>query len=121
MHTLSFSRILYGFSNFSRILFEFTISFANSLWILYLYREFTINSLSIWQIHHGSIIFSAELTLNSLSLSRIHYGFINLSRIDPELLFFANLLWILNLFREFTMNSLIFSRILFEFTISFAN
>ena len=45
--------------------------------------EFTTNSLF------------REITINSLGLSRIYYGFE---------FFFANRLWILYLFREFTMN-----------------
>jgi hypothetical protein len=125
---------------FSRTYFEFTISFAYSLWILYLFREFTINSLSHWQIHYGSIIFFAnfeftisfgyslwilylfrEFTINSLSQWQIHFG---------SIIFFANLRDSLFV-REFTLYLLSLSRIYYgsinfslidpEYTISFAN
>ena len=107
LNSLSLSRIHYLFR-------EFTISFPNSLWILSLFSEFTINSLSIWQIHYGSIIVFGELTLN-FTIS------------------FANSIWIHNFFRVFTLNLLsrsrlqyvvpdqLFWRTNFEFTISLAN
>ena len=86
---------------------KITICSANSLCIHYFFRELTMNSLffswkycgstmffanSLWSIVYGSIIFFRECTINSLSVSRI-------------LFFFANLLWIHYLFREFTMIS----------------
>ena len=61
-----------------------------------------LNPLSFSRIYYKfSILF--EVTLSSLSFSRIHYAF---------MLFFVNILT----FRQFTMNSLSFSRTYFEST-----
>ena len=97
LNSYFFSRIHYQFTicsrthyesiNFSRFDPEFTFSFANSLWIPYLFREITINSLwisylfresninslSIRELTRNPLIFCV-LTLILLSLSRIHYG-----------------------------------------------
>ena len=127
--------------SFERIHYRFTIYLANLLWIHYLLREFTgdslidreftLNLLSFSWIQYVPIICFANLlwihyllreftrdpficrvlTLNLLFLSRIHSQFI---------IFVANPLSIHYLFREFSMDPLIFSRIHFEFTISFA-
>ena len=95
----------------SRIQFEFTIILAILLWIYYLNREFTANSL--W-LH--------EFTFNSPFITRIHFEFPIFSRINFELtIFFSNSLSIHYCFLEFTFNSLSFLRINFEFTICFAN
>ena len=67
-----------------RIHFEFTIFFANSLWI-HFFRELTFNSLSIPRIHW------------KFSLNSIRYEFT---------ICFANSLLIHFLFRELTFNSL---------------
>ena len=102
-----------------------------------MFREYTINSVSISQVHFEFTIesrihcefpnnfanllnltiffakkpwinnLSRDLTMNSLSVLLIHYEFI----ID-----FANLLGIHYFLREFALNSLCFSRIPFEFT-----
>ena len=94
---------------FSRIHNEFTLFFANSLWIYYWFREFTTKS-------------------RLPSFSWIHYNFLPLSRIQYES---ANSLWIIYcanseliqfsqinyLFGEFTINSLSISRTYNEFTI----
>ena len=101
LNLLSRSRIHYGFINLSRIDPEFTIFFANSLWIHYLFRKFTRDP---W-------IFRV-LTLNFLFLSRIHYEFF---------IFFANSLSIHYLFGKFTMDQLLFWWTYFEFTTSLAN
>ena len=80
----------------SRISDEYTICFANSLWIRYLFRECT------WIQY-----FFREFTINSLSFRQIHYLFRRL-----------NSYW---LFGEETMNSLLFSHKIFELSIFFAN
>ena len=79
------------------------IVFANSLWINYIFRRYTLNSLRIFYLLR-------ECTLNSPSFSRINVEF-------P--LLFGNSLKIHYLFRRFTVNSLCFSLIHFEFTIYF--
>ena len=76
-----FSRTHYESFNFSRIDPEFTISFANSLSIHYLFRESTMNSLCF-----------RELTMNPLIFSRIHFEFT---------IFFVFTLWIHYLLRQF--------------------
>ena len=116
LNLLFLSRIHYGSINFSRIGSEFTISFANSLSIHYLFRESTINSLSVRELIMNPFSLS-EFTLDSLSIWRT--------------ISFANSLWIPYLFQEFIINSLSFWRIHYgsnnfsrigpEFTISFAN
>ena len=65
----------------SRIDYEFTSVFANSLWIYHLFREFTKDLLSYLRIHYEFTIFFS----NSLS---IHYLFREFT------IFFANSLWI---------------------------
>ena len=78
---------------------EFTISFANLpwihdlLWIHYLLRDFTMNSLSF-----------REFTLNPF----FHYEFT---------ICFAISKWIYYIFREFTLNTLSVSLIFYELTI----
>ena len=98
--------------SFSRIHFEFKISFSNSLWTHFHVREFTRNSLSL-QIHFESTIsfansdwipylfhefttnslFFRESTLNSLSFLQIHYLFrrfiyhIEFAHIQPQIWF----------------------------------
>ena len=65
INSLSFWRIHYGSINFFGVLaLKYTISFANSLSIHYLFRESTMNSL-----------FFRELTMNPLIFSRIHFEF----------------------------------------------
>ena len=152
-YILFISRIHYNFTiflsnelSFSRIHYEFTIYFVNSLWMLFWYRIFTFHPLfflenSLW-VHWllRDIIIKAlsfrEYTIYSLSFSRNHY---------TSTIFFANLLWIHNLFLkscfrihyestwsianilwshifcEFTMNLLSFSWIDYNFTFLFAN
>ena len=95
----------------SRFHYEFTICFAISLWIHYLFREFTLNPLfpanSLW-IHY----LLCEFTMNSKSFSRLYFKFIIL---------IENTLWTSYFLPAFTMNSLSFSGIYYEFTICFAN
>ena len=62
--------------------------FPNSLWILSLFGEFTMESLSILRTYF-------EFTISFANSLGIHY-------------FFANSLWIYCLFREFTMALLIY-------------
>ena len=87
--------------SYQRIHFRFIICYANSLFIHYHFREFTLNSK-----------FSREFTMNSLSVIRIHYRFIT---------FFANSLWFHYHFRKRNMNWLSVKRNHFEFAIYFAN
>ena len=113
----------------SRIHFESTISFVNfrqihfwsfpnSLWIRYLFREYT-------SIHY----FFREFTIYSLSFRQIHYLFsgLNLSwfsfwrRNYKFTTCFTNNPWISYIFDEFTLNQLSFSQINYEFSIYFGN
>ena len=68
-----FSRIYYLFMKkslgISRINYEFTVCFENFLWIHYLFRGSTKNSFCVSRIH----VLFREYFINSLSISRIHY------------------------------------------------
>ena len=117
-----FSRNLLSFgeitmNKFSGIQYQFTICFTNelwihlesiiifaiSLWIQYLFRNFTITSPSFFE--------------NSLSLARLHYEFsLNLLSFSRNHFKFK----FLNLFRLFTLNPLSLSRNHYRFTIFFA-
>ena len=105
-NSLFFSRYQYGSITF----------FVTSELIPYLFREFTMSSLSVTENHHELIVFFA----NSLSFSGYQYGSIFLYmdtffcefRIE-NLMFMCNY-WSFYHFREFTLNS-IFSR---EFTMN---
>ena len=108
-----------------RFFYEFTICFANSPWIHYLFRDSTMNSLANTRIHEEFTIFFAILlgdhhrfrifTMNTLSISQIH-----LESIFPRIhYFFAISHWNHNLIPEITIDSLSFSRNQFEFTFSF--
>ena len=80
MDQFSFSRIL----NVSRKHFEFTICFAKTLWIHYLFREFTINPL-----------FFRVFTLTLPSVSRIYYQLtINFAKNHDFTIYSANSPWI---------------------------
>ena len=81
----------------SRIYFEFTICCANSLWIRFVFRESTMDLLSIYEFAINLLSFAwinyectlcfakilsqtspqinYENTMNSLSVSRFHYDF----------------------------------------------
>ena len=72
---INFQRTIY-FRNSLSIHFEFTIFFAHSFIIHFLFREFTLDSLAF-----------SRIRIYSLSSSRIHY-------------------WSISLLREFTLNSL---------------
>ena len=74
---------------------------ANKLWIHYLFRYYTINSLSVSRI----LYLFCESTMFLANSLWIYLGFRNSRWI------FAKLLWIHCLFREFTINSLSLSRI----------
>ena len=111
----------------SRINYQFTVFFAISLWI-----PFEFNSLWIYYLFRGSTFNSLliQFAMNWPSISRIHFKF-PLNSIRYEFtIYFANSLWIHFLFREFTFNSLwirfalnspSISRIHFEFPIFSAN
>ena len=75
----------------SRFHYEFTICFANSPWIHYLFRRITMNFLSFSLFHCKNTIFFRDFTID-----------------------FTNFLWIHNLLREFTLNS----HLLWDFTIN---
>ena len=101
--------------------YDFTIYFANSIWTHYLFREFTMNPLSISQIHYEPTIYLANslwidylfqyciyllsirrFTMNSLSFSWFHHKFI---------VYFVNSLGIYYIFFEFTLNQISISRV----------
>ena len=75
----------------------------NSIWIKYLFREFTMNSLSVSRIQLNLLLFSCirfllrEFTLKPLSFPRMHYKY---------KICFANSPWIHFPFFGITMNSL---------------
>ena len=77
----------------SLIYYEFTIYFANILWIHYIFREFTIIHFRIANLLWKYFVFRVY-TKNSLSISQIHHEFI---------LFYTNPLWIQFRFSEFTI------------------
>ena len=103
------------------------------LWIHYLLRDFSFNSLSFLRNHYEFAMKSLwnhyEITMNSLFVSRIHYLFREFT-LNP-LSFFRNhceftisftlSLWKHYLLYDFTMNSLSFSWFHYEFTIYFGN
>ena len=95
------------------LLRDFTKNLSSFSRILYLFREFFMNSLSSLNSHSFSRIhyLFREFTLNSLSFLRNHDEFINR---------FILSLWIKYLLRDFTMNRLSFSWFHYEFTIYFA-
>ena len=128
MNSLFFSIIYKKFSfwsaislSISRINYEFTVCFGNSFWINCLFREFTLNPISVsWVRHlfrrkchefticfsnlqfiHYLYRFTIFLTMNLLYFSRIYYEFTIIhyySRIIYKL-------WIHYLVREYTKNS----------------
>ena len=132
MNQQSFSRIQY--ESIPRTTDDTIICIANSLWIHYFLRGFTLSSLFIAQSDNDSTInlpnsiwipyifanplwipylfrpwtmdplYFCGLTMNSLSFSRIHHKF---------LIYSANNWWFHYLRHEFTMNLLFFR----EFTI----
>ena len=120
--TLTFNSL-----SFSRIHFELTIYFANSLSLHSLLREFISDSLSgsrIRYLFRAFTIFFAD----QLSISRIHFHFtmnsLLLCDFTSNSLYFSRIHFQFNMFfRDVTSNSLyfreflIFSRIYFEFTI----
>ena len=98
MNLLSFWEINYKFTFFSRIYYLFTIFIADSSRNHLVFRELTMNSLSISGIFLWIHYLFRGSTRNLLYVSRIHY-----------------------LFREYFMNPLSISRIHHESTIVFAN
>ena len=94
--------------------YVFIISFANILWIKYLFRKFAKTSL-----------FFREFAMNLLSFSQIQYEvtswfahtlWIYLIKIKCEsTILVTNILWIHYLFRGFTMNQIYSSRINYLF------
>ena len=113
MNSLSASRIHYLFHEFildplssSPNHYEFTICFANYLWIFYLLRDFSLNPLSFSRIRYLlrgftlNLFYFRGVSINSLSFSWIHILFREFT------IFFVFSLWIHYLFRDFTMNTL---------------
>ena len=86
--------------NVSWVNYEFTIYFANSLWIHSFFNSLEIE-FRFW-----------EFAIYVAKIPWVHYEFTCC---------FPNILWIHYLFRGFTMNFLGISRICFEFTINFPN
>ena len=116
LHELTFNS-----QSFARVHFKSTIFCANSIWIHYLSHELRINSLS-----------SREFNFNLLFWARIYYVLTIVFAINFEFSIFgafhfkstvilSNNFSIHFLFREFTWNSLPFSRIQFQSTILCAN
>ena len=125
LNSLSFSRTQYKYNIFS----------ANSLWIYYMLREFnihyifrgfTLNLLSIKRIHREFTVSRIQYNY-ALSISRIYFES-TISRFHFECtIFFPKSLFgefnkrIRYLFREFSLNSVFYSRFHSDFTISIAN
>ena len=130
MDSVSYSRIYYGFSLLLANSFCVHYSFANSLWIDSLTREFTLNLL--W-VHY----YLRKITINYFSIAKslwIHYSLrefainsLSFYRFQYKLIISnTNSLWIQLLFRGLTMNlllvaSLSVTRIHYEFFISCSN
>ena len=118
MNSFLFSRFTMDPFSYSRIHYELTISYINSTWIYYLFREFTILfANSLW------FNFSfCDINMDPSTFAWIQTWFIIIS---------ANWLWIHYFFRELTVNSLLFSRftmdplsfsrIHYELTINYIN
>ena len=106
MNSPSFSRI-YLESTFLPNHFEFTICFAISLWLHYLFRELSMHSLS-----------ALRLTMNTLSFSRIYSLFCDFTMDSPSV---SRIYLESTFFLRITLNSLSASRLHYEFTICFAN
>ena len=93
---------------------QFTICIANSFWIHYLFREFTLFQIFVSWIH----IFSVHLNLfaNSLFCSRNHSEFFSCARIWYECtIYIANSLLIQYYFRKCKMNFISVSGIHYRF------
>jgi len=124
MALLSFPRIHYEFT-IRYINSTWTVNSANSLWILsdtqfsrihFPFRDINMDPLSLVNSELIPYLFR-EFTMSSLSVIRIHHGFIT---------FFANSLWFHCHFRKrnmywlsVTSNSIFFTRTHYEFTIIF--
>ena len=113
----------------SRFHYEFTACFENSpwirffaesLWTNYLLRNFPLNSLSYTQNRYEFSIFFANLLSVSRLVHKKHYLLDDFNMNSPSFpqfnleftIYFVISFWIHDLFREFTMNSLIFSRVM---------
>ena len=88
---------------------EFTINFANLLWIHYLFRQLTMYWLYFALNHYELTIFFHENTVDPLSMSCIH-NFLCKFTINPRndykfTIFFVKSLWIHIHFRKLTFNS----------------
>ena len=120
---------------FSRIYYKFTILIADLSRIHLLFREFTMNSLSISRIKYKSKFFLANslwfcywitdlLWINIFSADllwiKYHFREFNLNSLSIRE-YTLNLLRIYYLFGGFTTNSPSFSRINYEFTFYFPN
>jgi len=113
----------------SRIVYEFNICLAISIWIHYLFRKFTLNRPfcgttmnSLWNQYENIIFFETSLGIYDLfrefticfpNLQCIHYLFCDYSLNSS----FSR---IHCLFRKFTLNPLSLSWYYYEFTIYFA-
>ena len=98
--TIHFAILLRIYLSYSRNQYEDTIVFAKSIWIHYLLRSFTMNSLTVSRIDLESTSFR-QITMNSLSSSRFHF---------THTIRFANCQRIHFLFRDLTLNSLSYPR-----------
>ena len=89
-----------------------------SLWIHYLFREFTIRIATPLWIHY---LFHYEFALNPLFSAKPQLIHFLLRELTLNSLISAKSLWIYYLFRDNTLNLLSVSRNQYEFTICFAN
>ena len=104
--------------SFPRVHYEFTISCANSPWIYCLSREFTILFAISILIHYLFCEFGIDsssvprITLSSLSVTRIHYPFRDQY---GSINFFLNSELIYYFSREITLDQLSFPLIHYQF------
>ena len=110
--------------NVWRINYKLSIFFANSLWIHHLCREFTINSWLCYEFTMD-LLPSSRFTMNLLRLDiiwmvshnaiKIGIRWLTLSFYEPSKLY------LVLVFREYTMNSPSVSRIYYKFTVFIKN
>ena len=84
----------------SWIHYEWIIFCAKVLWIHYLYREITLNSLSFTRIHYGFTIHFAKSLLNTFCLLRIDLFYHSDLYIDIFISFGIH-----HLYRKFTLRN----------------
>ena len=115
---------------------ELAIYFAKVPWIDCLFGHYTMNSLSVWPLHHEFTVFFAtqlwiDFAFQELSIMIIYNEFtvclaialwiseyfMNSLSIPEFTIYLAIRSWMYLVFREVTINSLSFSRMYYKFTV----